>query len=184
MVLESYDTVVKLRTALRDFSYSLTLTDDMNIDEEVIVFKAVMDKKQNLVSLGQFIKCSDKVSSCLFWYPISFSGSLALCFTRIKTNKNYCLVNLFNPSSLSSAGGTSLNNFDCPLYCLSGKLLSVPSTSVESFVSFVHQCTNLCKFINHQTREFERQLVTIDKLGFCHDFTTRYFYYNLYCMNN
>ena len=56
-----YEVVTKLRVVLRDASYSLQLPEGIGHDDDVTLFKAVIDEKSQLATQGDYVKYNDEV---------------------------------------------------------------------------------------------------------------------------
>lgn len=108
-------------------------------------------------------------------------GQLKACFTPTSTNNNYCIVQLFEKAT--DGNQPIVNEQNCPLLLLLKVLKVVPSHSIRSVVSVIHQCGNSCKFeACKYSRKVEREDVQIDGLILKHDLTNTMFCLNIYCM--
>ena len=105
-----------------------------------------------------------------------------MCFTTNSTSNNYCLVQLFE--KVTDGSQSLLNEQNCPLLFLLKVLKVVPSQSIMSTVSIIHQCGDSCKFCDATTysRKVEREDIEVDGLVLKHDWTNTMFCLNVYCM--
>ena len=111
-------------------------------------------------------------------------GQLKVCFTATSTSNNYCLVQLFEKATDGTDYDQPIaNEQNCPLLFLTKVLKVVPSQSILSAVSFIHQCGSSCKFQNRMySRKVEREDIQVDGLILKHDWTNTMFCLNIYCM--
>ena len=64
------------------------------------------------------------------------------------------------------------NEYECPLVNLTNSVLTIPSQSIVIAVSVIHQCTEVCTFLESGTRRtIKREHVTAtdNSLVFKHD---------------
>ena len=84
-------------------------------------------------------------------------------------DKTWSIIQKFE-EELSDTGEKLENQMNCPLLSLSKILIAVPTTSVLSLASIIHECTNTCIFRRQPTKHrIEQEEVDIDSLQYIHD---------------
>ena len=75
------------------------------------------------------------------------------------------------------------NEFDCPLLTLTNIFIAVPSTSILSPASVMHECTSTCVFRKQAAQcRMEQETVDVDNhLQFVHDKNNTIYALNIYC---
>ena len=92
---------------------------------------------------------------------------------------------VFVPFLPLPAEAATSSGMGCPFYVQSQELVSVPSSSLISDVSFIHKCGRGCKMTSAgRKRTAERELVQVGSVEFSHDFAKQVFYFNKFCLSN
>lgn len=113
---------------------------------------------------------------------MDITGPLRSCYRVSRTGSRECIVQLLY--DIEANGQQVVNEQDCPLLIGSSHLQSVPSTSILSPVSVVHECDSSCKLEMRRKRKIiERESVDATSLVLKHDFHNGLFALNIYCLN-
>ena len=90
-----------------------------------------------------------------------------------------CLLRGFTP--VLENGTPKLSRYGCPLFTLSRTIFLVDSSIILTAVSFVHECTNTCSFVDAIVCQAqEREDVEGIELVFRHDWNNLEFSFNIF----
>ena len=110
-------------------------------------------------------------------------GILLACFKCLETNKDMCIVNLFD--RLTAGDEAVLDELDCPLLMRTCNLNFISPSAIHCPVSVVHACSDSCTFHRSSTcTAIELEAVDTNRIVLKHDWNNDVFCHNVYCMSN
>jgi len=105
-----------------------------------------------------------------------------LLFSVASKDTTLCFVRLLERMDIN--GEDVINEYECPLFMLTPHIVAIPSSNVQTYVSFIYQCSSSCTFVQSTMgRTVEHETINTRHLTYKHDWTNTLYCLNVYCTN-